>query len=179
VEIYREVENEGKEREKQISEINKWHHDMSQVNFLKKMDECFEAGTIDTFITQSRRQTLIYIFPLLPHEKQVWMQEKILFDSNMPSQEREKKLSEIHNRQRVSSHFICLNLDDIYEVLFEFHGNKCHKCGITNEESYIKYNDRGLELHHVHPIVYGNVQSVKITSNFIPLCPAHHRRGGI
>lgn len=46
--------------------------------------------------------------------------------------------------------------------VFQIYGNACAKCGVK----------RGLELHHVLPIVYGGKDTAQ---NVIPLCPQCHK----
>lgn len=68
-------------------------------------------------------------------------------------------------------------MNDVREELFQLYGNKCVKCGISEEDCEEKY-DKSLELHHVHPISFdGKIWSVNPIKSFVPLCPKCHIRG--
>jgi hypothetical protein len=170
-EILDKIRKEREQRSKIREEISAAFGKLSGVEFLKFLDERFDKGLIDTYIMQTRRETIIYIIPLLSGEKQI---DKMKMDVKPFDYEGIERIERV-KKERLDISFVVW-LGQLYEALIDYHGRKCAKCGLTEEECLNKY-DKRLELHHVHPIMYGDIYSVKVTRAFVPLCPKCHFRG--
>lgn len=70
IKIMEKIREEEKIKRQFVEELEKLYY-MDKTLFLRKIDEYFENGKVDVLLTQSRKHTLIYIFPLINGEKRI------------------------------------------------------------------------------------------------------------
>jgi len=141
---------------------------ISGKQFLSEINKLFDKGLIDIWIRNSRRHDDITIITLSKEEKTVNQLQgfKSLVDIA-------KGRFLTHEREKMS-----LRASELRDDIFDFYGNKCVRCGMTQEEHWDRFNDDDLQLHHMTPVsLRANIHSRKITDQFIPLCRDHHLGG--